>query len=81
MSETVLQMMTGNNIHDIDQIEDFIFDIDHNLWATCFVLKEKMAYNGQSLIRGVRGYNGWGYKAEQYADIVLRIYGLICKEY
>lgn len=81
MSDTVLYTMTDGNTNDINKIEDFIFNIEHNLWATCFVLKEKMAYNGQSLIRGVRGYNGYGYKAEQYADTVLRIFGLIAKEY
>jgi hypothetical protein len=61
-------------------VEEFIYDIRHNVYITCFILKEKLSRN-KTTRHGIIRYNGAGHKAEVYADSVIDIYARFCKEY
>lgn len=80
MSDSMLQTMFRNDTNRIRSVEDFIYDIQHNIFIGCFILKEKLALN-KGLMVGVARYNGSGYAADKYASSVIDIYGEISKEY
>lgn len=80
VSDAVMSRMFGGDTNRRRRVEEFIYDIRHNIFVGCYILRDRLT-NNKTLRAGIIRYNGAGYYAELYADAVLDIYHDIARMY
>lgn len=80
LSDAITSAMFGGRTNKRLKVEDFIYEIEHNIFMGCYILRHKLTTT-KTLRAGITRYNGSGYWAEVYADAVLDIYHEVCRQY
>ena len=58
---------------NVELIKKVLFDVDHNIFLGCFILKVKMLEANGSIYRAIAWYNGRKDSSYYYAEDVLKI--------
>jgi len=61
------------NKKSIELIKNVLFDIDHNVFMGCFILKNKIIENDGNIYRAIARYNGSVKSSFDYSEDVLKI--------